>query len=81
MDSSYYPPHRKAPVVSESDAIEDCCETYEKMVRDVEKAGRELPIVDVPASLGDSARISVETGEKLIRRAHRRTFFINLPWK
>ena len=67
----------KGPAVSAHDAIEQANSKYEEMVRTELENTRELPIVDVPATLGDSARTSVEVGDRIIRKAHTHSFIFH----
>jgi hypothetical protein len=68
---------------SANDAIEEANYMYSKMYREEMNAGREIPIVDIPA--GDDldertyrdAVYSVEAGDKCIRDANRRSYSLS----
>ena len=64
--------------VSADTAIEQARGEWERMYRDAKEAGREIPVVDVPASLGDVARSSVEATTELTRRGNRKSFIVNI---
>ena len=63
---------------SETTAIEQAREVWMRGYRDSVEAGREVPVVDIPASLGDSARTSVEATTELARRARSRSWTVNV---
>lgn len=51
---------------------------YAKMAREEWNAGRELPVVDIPYSvLGDEGRVSVETGDMLLRIARTKRYMLS----
>lgn len=64
--------------VSSETAIEQARDQWQRMYRDNEAAGRETPVVDVPASLGDVARASVEATTELARRGRSRSFIVTI---
>lgn len=59
-------------------AIDTARDQWQRMYREAEAAGREIPVVDVPASLGDVARTSVEATTDLARRARSRSWVVNV---
>ena len=63
---------------SESQAIDEAREVWQRGYRDAVAAGREVPVVDVPASLGDVARASVEATTELARLGNRRSYTVNV---
>lgn len=65
-------------IPSESQAIEEARETWQRGYRDAMAAGREIPVVDVPAELGDTARASVEATQELARLGNRRSYVISI---
>jgi hypothetical protein len=67
----------KGPPVSANDAIEEANYMYAKMYREEMEAGREIPVVDIPASLGADAIYSVEAGDKMIREANKRHYSLS----
>lgn len=65
-------------VPSESDAIEQACEVWERGYRDAMAAGREIPVVDVPAEYGGAARMSVEATQRLSQAGNRRSYIVSI---
>lgn len=76
LDRQYWTDGPTAP--SADTAIEQARGEWERMYRDAQAAGREVPVVDVPASLGDVARASVEATSELARRGRTRSFVVNI---
>lgn len=76
LDNRYWTDGPTAP--SAETAIEQARGEWERMYRDNEAAGRETPVVDVPASLGDTARASVEATTELARRGRSRSYVVNI---
>lgn len=68
-------------IPSADDAIEEARETWVRGYRDAQEAGREVPVVDVPASLGDAARTSVEATQSLTRAGNRRSYVVSVDLK
>lgn len=64
--------------VSSDTAVEQARGEWERMYRDAQAAGREVPVVEVPRELGDVARASVEATQELTRRGNRRSFVVNI---
>lgn len=67
----------KGPRVSEDDACEEARYMYAKMAREEYNAGRELPVVDVPAEMGENAYRSVEAGDELLRMARTKRYMLS----
>lgn len=65
-------------IPSEETAIEEARETWQRGYRDAIAAGREVPVVDVPAELGDTARTSVEATQSLTRLGNRRSYIVSV---
>ncbi|HEX9117831.1 MAG TPA: hypothetical protein VGA61_17315 [Anaerolineae bacterium] len=65
-------------IPSEAQAIEEARETWQRGYRDAVAAGREVPVVDVPAELGDTARTSVEATRELSRLGNRRSYIVSV---
>lgn len=65
-------------IPSEETAIEEARETWQRGYRDAMAAGREIPVVDVPAELGDTARTSVEATRELTRMGNRRSYIVSV---
>lgn len=76
LDRQYWTDGANAP--SAETAIEQARGEWERMFRDAQAAGREVPIVEVPAALGDVARASVEATTELARRGNRRSYVVNI---
>lgn len=71
-------PAQQQYIPSESQAIEEARETWQRGYRDAVAAGREVPVVDVPADLGDAARTSVEATQELSRLGNRRSYIVSV---
>lgn len=65
-------------IPSEEQAIDEARETWQRGYRDAIAAGREVPVVDVPAELGDTARASVEATRELSRLGNRRSYMVSV---
>lgn len=65
-------------IPSESDAIEQACEVWQRGYRDAQAAGREIPVVDVPAEYGGAARMSVEATQRLAQLGNRRSYIVSI---
>ena len=66
------------PIPSAEQAIDEARETWQRGYRDAMAAGREIPVVDVPGALGDTARASVEATQELARLGNRRSYVISI---
>lgn len=64
--------------MSEHDAVEMARSKYVEMARAAQRAGRELPAVGIPASLGDVAKYSVEASQELLRQSGRSSFTVSV---
>lgn len=65
-------------IPSASEAIEQAREVWQRGYRDAMAAGREIPVVDVPRELGDTARTSVEATQELARLGNRRSYTVSI---
>lgn len=70
--------HASQEAVSEHTAIEQAREVWERGYREATAAGREIPVVDVPADLGEGARYSVEATQGLTRLGNRRSYTVSV---
>lgn len=68
----------KGYIPSEDTAIDESRDAWMKLYRERTDAGREVPVVDVPRSLGAAARYSVEATDDMARRARSRSYLVNI---
>lgn len=80
----YHPPMASEPIRAES--IEEVRGTYERMVRDRQAAGREVPAQPVyldglSREDQETARQSVEASQELYKRAQRQSYVVAIDLK
>ena len=71
------------PSMSESDAAESVKEAHQRMVMNAQQAGRQIPgkAVDPDLVGMDNARMAVESSQRSMRNANRKSFIVpRLPW-